>query len=391
MKNVAKVSLAFGAFSLAASLHAGPGPRSAPQVRSGAPSRPSTVRIAPSSRPPQASPSHGSPRGGGHHGGGGRHGGGGWNRGGHGGRGYGYGWYPGYRPWGWGLGWGWGGYWGYGSGWYGGYYGAPYGYGYGYAPYGDMTYAPGAWAVVDTDVSPDEAQVFLDDRFVGTADDFDGFPDYLYLKPGKYRLEFRLEGFEPQSIDVDARAGVKIDVGNKLKKVPGAKQYGSYDPPQPEGGVRRFWGKEKDGPPNSVDVDIDESGYTDWRDRDTASDEAPPIDAPEARSDAADAPVRPSGPDALQPPRVTGPGAATSARGRIVFRISPDDAAVYVDDRFAGTAEELSSLSRGLQVPAGTHRVVVSRPGYGSESLQVEVEAGQSETVELTLDRPEGS
>jgi PEGA domain-containing protein len=377
MKNLARVSLAFGAFALAASLLAGQTPRSAPQVRSGAPSRPSTVRMAPSSRPAQASPSHGSPRGGG------------WHRGGHGGRGYR--WYPGYRPWrwGWGWGWGWGGYWGYGPGWYGGYYGAPYGYapyGYGYA-----TYAPGAWAAVDTDVSPDEAQVLLDGRFVGSADDFDGYPDYLYLKPGKYQLEFRLEGFEPQTVDVDARAGVKIDVGNKLKKIPGAKQYGSYDPPQPEGGVRRFWGKEKDGPPNAVDLDMDEGGYTDWRDRDSASDQPPPIDDPEARADAADAPVRPSNPDAPPPPRASGPGAATSARGRIVFRIAPDDAAVYVDDRFAGTAEELSSLSRGLQVPAGTHRVVVSRPGYGSESLQVEVQAGRSETVELTLDRPEGS
>ena len=387
MKNVTRVSLAVGAFAFAASLHAGPGPRSAPQVRSQAPSRPSTVRMAPSSRPAQARPSHGSPRGGGHHGGGWNNGGryGGGHHGRHGGGRY---WYPGYGRWGWGgwgLGWGWGGYWGYGGypGWYGGYYGGP-----GYAPYGYVTYAPGAWGVVDTDVSPDEAQVFLDGRLIGTADDFDGFPDYLYLKPGKYTLEFRLEGFETQSIAVDARPGVKIDVGNKLKKIPGAKQYGSYNPPQPEGGVRRFWGKEKDGSPGSVDVDTDESGYSDWRDRDSRPDEAPPIDAPEPGPDS---PSRPADQDSPQPPRASRPGAATSDRGRIVFRIEPGDAAVYVDDRFAGTAEELSSLSRGLQVPAGTHRVVVSRPGYGSESLQVEVTAGESETVELRLDRPEGA
>ena len=379
MKNVTRVSLAVGAFAFAASLHAGPGPRSAPQVRSQAPSRPSTVRMAPSSRPAQARPSHGSPRGGGRHGGG-------WHNGGHGGRGHrGYYGYNRWR-WGWGLGWGWGwgGYWGYGPGFYGGYYGMPYGY----APYGYVTYAPGQWAVVDTDVSPDEAQVFLDGRLIGNADDFDGFPDYLYLKPGKYTLEFRLEGFEPGSVDVDARPGVKIAVGNKLKKIPGAKQYGSYIPPQPEGGVRRFWGKEKDGPASAVDIDTDESGYTDWRDRESGPGEAPPIDAPEPR---ADSPLRPGDQDSPQPPRASRPGAATSDRGRIVFRIEPEDAAVYVDDRFAGTAEELSSLSRGLQVPAGTHRVVVSRPGYGSESLQVEVEAGQSETVELRLDRPEAA
>ncbi len=387
MNNLTRVSVALGAFACAASLQAGPGPRSSAQVRSSpqvrsAPSRPSTVRVAPSSRPSQARPSHGSPRGGGHHGGGGWHGG----YGGRGHRGYGYGY--GYNPWRWGWGgwgWGWGGYWGYAPGWYGGYYGGYYGMPYGYAPNGYVTYAPGAWAVVDTDVSPDETQVFLDGRLIGSADDFDGFPDYLYLKPGKYTLEFRLEGFEPQSTEVDARAGVKIDVGNKLKKIPGAKQYGSYDPPQPEGGVRRFWGKEKDGSSNSVEIETDESGYSDWRDPDRGSEGAPPIEP------GADSPSRPADQDSPQPPRVSRPGAATADRGRIVFRVEPEDAAVYVDDRFAGTAEELSSLSRGLQVPAGTHRVVVSRPGYGSESLQVEVTAGESETVELRLDRPEGA
>lgn len=385
MKTVDRVGLALGAFAFSAALFAAPGPRSGPQAQSAAPSRsPSTVSrqsqprsIAPSRpsqpRPSVARPSHGGRgHGGGYHRGGGRY------------------YYPGYRyrPWGWGWGgwggwgWGWGGYWGYSPAWYGGYgYGAPY------APYGYVTYAPGEWAVVDTDVSPDEAQVFLDGRFVGTADDFDGFPDYLYLKPGKYTLEFRLEGFETQSIDVDVRAGVKIDVGNKLKKIPGARQYGSYNPPQPEGGVRRFWGKEKDGPA-AVDIDTDESGYRDWRDRDGNPEEAPSADAPEAPPAA---PSRPDSDDRV-PPRAAAPapGPSTSARGRIVFRIEPDDAAVYVDDRFAGTAEELSSLSRGLQVPAGPHRVVVSRPGYGSESLQVQVEAGESETVELVLGQREG-
>ena len=68
---------------------------------------------------------------------------------------------------------------GYGPGWYGGYYGAPYGYGY--AAYGYVTYATGRGRSARPRTFRDEAQVFLDGRYIGTADDFDGFPDFLSI------------------------------------------------------------------------------------------------------------------------------------------------------------------------------------------------------------------
>ncbi len=109
---------------------------------------------------------------------------------------------------GWGWGWGWG--WGYPG----------YGYGYGYdAAYG---YGRPAWARVKTDVNPEEARVYLDGKLIGTADDFDGWPDYLYLRRGHYRLEFRLTGYEALTIEVDARPGATIKVDNHMKKIPGA-------------------------------------------------------------------------------------------------------------------------------------------------------------------------
>ena len=48
-----------------------------------------------------------------------------------------------------------------------------------------MSARTGRYAVVKTDVSPEEAQVFLDGKYIGTADDFDGMPDYLYLGAGE--------------------------------------------------------------------------------------------------------------------------------------------------------------------------------------------------------------
>ena len=143
----------------------------------------------------------------------------------------------------WGLGWG-GGLWGYPYGYYG--YRSPYYGHYGYGrPYG--SYPSPEWAAIDTDVSPESAHVYLDGTYVGTADDFDGHPDYLYLKRGRYRLEFRLPGYEEKKIEVQARPGQKLTIDEGLRKIPGAKQYGSYDEPErPEGELRRFWAKRQD-------------------------------------------------------------------------------------------------------------------------------------------------
>lgn len=271
-------------------------------------------------------------------------------------------------------GWGWG--WGY----------SPYWYGYGpYHPYGGY-YGYGRavsrnWAAVDTDVSPESARVYLDGQYVGTADDFDGYPDYLYLKAGRYRLEFRLEGYETRTISVDARPGTKLDVGDRLAKIPGAPRYGSYDTPDPTGGVRRFWAKRRDVAEHVTDEDEIYGGERRYReprrDRDDSDRyaEEPERDL-EADRDR-DLPRR----------REDWRGRTGEVRGeaRLRLDISPSDAAVYVDDRFVGTAESLES--EGISVSAGRHTIVASRPGYRDRRVEVDVSGGETERVEINLER----
>ena len=320
--------------------------------------------------------SHGGGHGGGRHGGG-FHGGGhgGFHGGGHGGfhGGYHGGWWgPRY-----GYGWGWG--W---TGWYYPYY--PYygGYGYpgAYAYYGGW---PGYdFAVVDTDVSPDEARVFLDGRYIGTADDFDGFPDYLYLGRGHYRIEFRLEGYETKVVELEARPGMKRDIDDNLKKIPGSKQYGSYDTPEPEGGVQRFFVKKSDGSDATARPD-DQYGA--------------PQRGEDRYQEDQDGTSRPSGEVEQAPPdrgsrapedwreRPTATRQGTARSTRLVIRAVPADAAVYVDDRFVGTAEEMAGELQGIRVSPGRHTVTVSRPGYKDKMVEVEVDSGQTEVVEVEL------
>lgn len=72
-----------------------------------------------------------------------------------------------------------------------------------------------AW--IKTDVEPDEARVYVDGRYVGTADDYDGFPRKLRVAPGTHRVTFRLRGYAPYSVVVNAASGRVVDVDYWLK------------------------------------------------------------------------------------------------------------------------------------------------------------------------------
>jgi hypothetical protein len=280
--------------------------------------------------------------------------------------GFGWGYYPGYP------------YYGYG----------PYpGYGYGYSPISRE------WAVVDTDVSPEDAEVYLDGKFIGLADDFDGYPDYLYLKRGRYRLEFRLEGFEPRTIEVEARPGRKLDIGDKLRKIPGARQYGTYEPRRPEGDVvHRFWAKRRDTAESVTDEEeiygVPSPGRTERRpEPDEESDRTVEPEDETERAPEREERDRPR--EAWRDGGSARPPAARERtdRGYLALTIEPSDAAVYLDDRFIGTGEEVEALERGVSVSAGRHTVTVSRPGFEDRQVEVEVDQGETERLEITLKR----
>ena len=261
--------------------------------------------------------------------------------------------------WGWGWGWGW-------PGWYG----YP-----GYGPDGPYYGARSQWAVIKTDISPEEALVYLDGRYIGTADDFDGWPDNLYLGPGHYRIEFRLDGYRTLSKEVDARRGVYLDFKDKLERVPGEKHRGSYDTPKIDP-IRRYFVKRR-GANAQADpyTPPDPSTYVGEDNPPAApNDGYPPSAAPAPRGQ------RDEYGEERRPSR-----GARQDRTRLRLTVEPSDAAVYVDDRFVGTAEEINSLDRGVPLTPGKHTVTVSRPGFRDKTLEVTIEAGQTQTLEVRL------
>ena len=100
---------------------------------------------------------------------------------------------------------------------------------------------------VDTDVNPDGAEVWLDGKALGQADDFDGWPQYLYLPPGTCTLEFRLEGYETFRATVKVEAWEVVHIKKQLARVPPSavqetpnpvEEIGSDTPPPSEPGSR---------------------------------------------------------------------------------------------------------------------------------------------------------
>lgn len=72
---------------------------------------------------------------------------------------------------------------------------------------------------VDTNVRPKDARVVVDGRDHGMAASFDGVPAYLELPPGRHKLEFTREGYEPVSLVVVIGPGEVVSVDLSMKEL----------------------------------------------------------------------------------------------------------------------------------------------------------------------------
>jgi hypothetical protein len=178
----------------------------------------------------------GGPGGGAPPAGGGGGGGGGARAGGPGGPGYGagrpvygpgrpvygpgYGRYPyygyGYRYYGYPYAYGWYGYPSFYAGWG---WGWPYGaYPYAY-PYAAGGYAYDAGASLRLEVTPKEAEVYIDGYMVGTVDEFDGTFQRLRLAPGEHELTLYHDGFKTVHQSLRLSQGSTFKVSYKMEAV----------------------------------------------------------------------------------------------------------------------------------------------------------------------------
>ena len=70
---------------------------------------------------------------------------------------------------------------------------------------------------------------------------------------------------------------------------------------------------------------------------------------------------------------------------QIKLYVSPERAAVFVDDAFVGNVSEFSGIGRGMLVSAGKHRIKIALPGYQAFETEVSLLARQKITIKTDL------
>ena len=129
---------------------------------------------------------------------------------------------------------GFGPYWGFGWGpWFGPYYG-PYGF---YGPPGGIDLGMALMAgfgAIDMNVKPNQAEVWVDGKYMAEARDLDGYPSYLWLKQGPHHVVVYKGGYKRFEEDIEVQPGLKRDLKIRLDKgdstPPGTKP-GDTKPP----------------------------------------------------------------------------------------------------------------------------------------------------------------
>ncbi|MFC1850153.1 PEGA domain-containing protein [candidate division CSSED10-310 bacterium] len=178
------------------------------------------------------------------------------------------------------------------------------------------------YGYLDLDVAPEEAAVSINGQHLGICDQFDGHPNYLYLKQGTYVIKFSLDGYEDYEQEILVLAGKELEFNTRLEKFTESskqKQQEKISAPEPE--------------PNKT--------------------------RPEETS-------------------------ATDT-GFIAFRIFPKDASIYIDDEFVGISQSVNALENGVTLASGSHTVAIMKPGYESYLQQIEVQAGETMHIRVIL------
>jgi hypothetical protein len=244
---------------------------------------------------------------------------------------------------------------------YGGYYADPffyggpwYGYQYGrpYPPYGYRGYYEPE-ASVRTEVTPREAEVYIDGYYAGIADDFDGAFQRLRVEPGEHEIEIHLNGYRP------FRQKVYLTPDNTFRIRHALQPLAAGEQPEPR--------PVPAAPPTMQ-----------------------PGQPPQPRPQGQPMPRGPMGRRVPPPPQQGGPGnppaAGSQSRseyGSLALRVQPADAEVSIDgDNWRAPAGQDQLV---VELAEGSHTVEIRKPGFRTYVTQVEIRRGETAQLNVSL------
>jgi len=210
----------------------------------------------------------------------------------------------------------------------------PYGYAaYGYPPYAypwptyPLAVSETATGSVRFDVSPTDAEVYVDGYYAGIVDDFNGILHHLTLTAGPHMIEVCKTGFETLTVAIFVQPHETVTYRAAMSPVPS----GATSPPQPPSlgeGIRPG----------------------------TAS-HAPAAGAPQS-----------------------------GASGDLLFDVTPKEAEVYVDGYYVGIVDDFSGRHH-LNLSPGEHHVQLRIQGFKSAEVDVMIQSHHTTTYRDALVR----
>ncbi|HXD19517.1 MAG TPA: PEGA domain-containing protein [Vicinamibacterales bacterium] len=226
---------------------------------------------------------------------------------------------------------------------YGPYYRPFYWYPYGQVGYGYGGFSGGA--ALRLQVTPRETEVYIDNYYAGTVDDFDGMFQRLRIEPGAHDITLYHDGYRVvrQRIYLQPTGTFRL----RYMMVP----LGPGEPAEP---------RPVEPPP------------------------PPPQGAPGPPSQAGPNVYPPPPPRGSYPPPPPPPGNRPDAAS-LSIRVQPANAEVLIDgERWDGSAGDERLV---VQVAPGLHHIEVRRDGYRSYQSDVNARPGETSTVNISLTR----
>jgi hypothetical protein len=193
---------------------------------------------------------------------------------------------------------------------------------------------------VRLEVTPQQAEVFVDGYYAGVVDDFDGMLQRLRVEPGQHEITLYLAGYRT----VRQRVYLARDRTFKIRQ--------QMEPLAP--------GEVGEARPVPA---------------------APPVSVQPSRP----LPRDPRGvpPASAPPPNPAPPTPATSITGRLTIQVQPADADVVIDGQPwpASPGQDMFVLD----LSEGRHVIQVRKPGYVGYLTEVEVRRGEAATLNVSL------
>ena len=209
---------------------------------------------------------------------------------------------------------------------------------------------PGYWygrryAEARLQITPKQAEVYIDGYYVGTVDDFDGIFQRLDVPPGEHELEVYLDGYKPFRQKVLFRAGETVKIRAALEPLAPGEAAEPRPVATPPAGGQYPQGQY---PPPPGQYPPPAAGRT----------RPLPERGAEARPD-------------------------SSNFGTLAIRVQPSDAVVTIDGERWDSPEGGSRLL--VQLAPGPHRVDVRKDGFKSYSTSITIRPGATETLNVSL------